>query len=147
MERQRIKDIIYLQMAENLSRLSTCLDKQVGCILLDKHYRVLATGYNGAPKGMDHCSDTNYCYKIEDKEPCIAAHAEQNALAQCKDPDAIHTCITTLSPCVTCISMLMNTKCWRIVFKQEHRHPEPKKRWLDMGGEWINVGPYFKRGI
>lgn len=61
---------------------------------------------------------------------CQAIHAEQNALLQCKDIYDIHTCYTTASPCVTCVKLLMNTSCQRIVFAEEYPQPAAKELWL-----------------
>ena len=123
-------------MASALSYRSTCLDKQVGCIITNSNNIIIASGYNGAPRGHEHCIDLGYCIKEVRNNPasCPSAHAEQNALVQCRVPEQIHTVYVTLSPCVTCIKMLMNTPCKRIVFLQEHKHTEAKELWK---GEWI----------
>lgn len=55
-------------------------------------------------------------------DQCGAIHAEQNALLQCRDVYEIHTCYVTVSPCVTCTKLLMNTSCERIVFVEEYVH-------------------------
>jgi deoxycytidylate deaminase len=68
------------------------------------------------------------------------AMSQQNALLQCKNINDIHTVYLTLSPCIVCIRMLMNTTCQRIVFINEHRHPEPKEMWVNAGKEWIQYG-------
>ena len=133
-------DHAYLNMALMLAQRSTCLDKQVGCIITDRQNRIIATGYNGAPRGVAHCIDLGVC-AVEraggNKNVCPSAHAEQNALLQCKDPDAIHSIYLTLSPCVSCIRLINNTACKRIVFLSEHKHPFAKHQWK---GEWIQYG-------
>lgn len=68
---------------------------------------------------------------------CEAIHAEQNALLQCRDVQAIDTCYVTTSPCVTCVKLLMNTGCRRIVFLEAYAHEEAaRKLWVDAGGSW-----------
>lgn len=52
-------DEYFMRMAELVSTRSTCLRRQVGAILV-KDRRVIATGYNGAPKGLEHCEKTGY---------------------------------------------------------------------------------------
>lgn len=141
MERQKLKDEVFLRMAEDLSRLSTCLDKQVGCILTTRDSIIIATGYNGAPRGIPHCTQKNFCWverRNGDKTYCMSAHAEQNALVQCIRPQDIWTCYTTLSPCIVCVKLLANTGCQRIVFKHEHRDPKPKEFWKMKGG-WLGL--------
>ena len=132
-------DTAYLAMAIALSTRSTCLDKQVGCVITNKKNEIIATGYNGAPRGVVHCIDTGVCLKEKSGNPndCPSAHAEQNALIQCRVPEQIYTVYTTLSPCISCIRMLMNTPCQRIVFNNEHKHDEPKRLWK---GGWIKHG-------
>lgn len=129
-------DRTYLSMAKILANRSTCIDKQVGCLLVSADNKILATGYNGAPAGFAHCIDYGYCSKdyFENRNKCMSAHAEQNALIQCIKTDEIYTAYCTLSPCSSCVKMLLNTTCQRIVFIEEHRHPEAKQLWR---GEWI----------
>ena len=137
---QRVEaDQAYLKMAMTMATRSTCLDKQVGCLLVSKDNIVIATGYNGAPRGFPHCSDKGRCIVdlTGNKDRCPAAHAEQNAMLQCRTPELIHTCYTTLSPCVNCVRLLLNTPCKRIVFFAEHQHKEPESMWK---GEWISYG-------
>ncbi|HUF43179.1 MAG TPA: dCMP deaminase family protein, partial [Verrucomicrobiae bacterium] len=75
---------ITLQVAER----STCTRAKVGAVIVrDKN--ILATGYNGAPAGMPHCTDVG-CLIYESKTPngdteqnCFRTiHAEMNAIAQ-----------------------------------------------------------------
>jgi dCMP deaminase len=133
------KDECYLRIAQVLAKRSTCLDKQVGCVITNINNEIIATGYNGAPRGHIHCIDTGICLvnKFRSKDFCPAAHAEQNALLQCRVPEQIHTIYTTLSPCVNCIRIINNTTCERIVFLTEHAHSEIKGMWK---GEWIHYG-------
>lgn len=132
-------DCAYMHMTLILGNRSTCLDKQVGCIIVDEKNIIIASGYNGAPRGVTHCTDLGYCIKEKYNNPdwCPSAHAEQNALLQCKEPDKIHTIYSTLSPCVSCIRVINNTSCKRIVYHKEYLHPEARDMWK---GEWCNYG-------
>ena len=117
-------DTYFISMAKLVSLRSTCVRRRVGCILVDKFRHVLATGYNGVASGLEHCID-NPCpgakYKSgEGLEHCQAIHAEQNALLQCKDTQAIETAYITTSPCWTCVKLLLNTGCKGIVFAEEY---------------------------
>ena len=109
-------DEYFLQLARQAATRSTCLRREVGAVLV-RDRRVLATGYNGAPRGVAHCLDVG-CLRDElgipsgeRAELCRAIHAEQNAIIQA----AIHgvaiegaTLYTTLQPCVLCAKMLIN---------------------------------------
>ncbi len=109
-------DEYFLQLARQAATRSTCLRRQVGAILA-RDKRILATGYNGAPRGVEHCLDVG-CLRDELDIPsgerhelCRAIHAEQNAIIQA----ALHgvaiegaTLYTTLHPCILCAKMLIN---------------------------------------
>ncbi len=106
----------FLGLARQASTRSTCRRRQVGAVLV-RDKRVLATGYNGAPKGVEHCLDIG-CLREqlgvpsgERHELCRAIHAEQNAIIQA----AVHgvgidgaTLYCTHQPCILCAKMLIN---------------------------------------
>lgn len=129
-------DEYWLRIAVDVATRRTCAQREtgVGCVLVNAHHAVLATGYNGPPSGRPNC--TEHPCPGADSGPgqgaytCEAVHAEINALMQCQDVHAIHTVYTTVSPCFRCIGPLMNTGASRIVFLQEHHHPQSKDLWL-----------------
>jgi dCMP deaminase len=107
---------------------------------------VIATGYNGPPRGFIHCTKEDPCGGAHlpsgtGLEACEAVHAEQNALLQCHVVDSIATCYVTVSPCVTCTKLLLNTGCRRIVFSEVYSSFEPSYNlWVIKGGrEWISA--------
>ena len=76
----------YLDIAQTVAKRSTCLRKKYGAIIV-KDDIIIATGYNGAPRGRANCIDLGYC--IRDKlgiargqhyELCRSVHAEANAI-------------------------------------------------------------------
>jgi dCMP deaminase len=95
---------------------------------------------------MPHCNeDTSlghdggghaYACQGGSKEACQAVHAEQNAMLQCKDPDKIATAYVTRSPCLTCLKLLLNTPCRRIVYEDQHSDPAPEALWRKAGRQW-----------
>lgn len=75
----------YLDIAETVSKRSTCLRKHYGAIIV-KNDIIISTGYNGAP-GRKNCSDMGYCKRDElgiprgeRYEMCRSVHAEANAI-------------------------------------------------------------------
>jgi dCMP deaminase len=135
------KDAYFLAMASLVSLRATCRRRRVGCVLVDANNHVLATGYNGVARGRDHCLDRP-CPGADFKpglglDQCEAIHAEQNAMLQCKDTQSIETAYITVSPCVTCVKLLMNTSCKRIVFIEPYVHNQAAELWK---GEWIHYG-------
>jgi dCMP deaminase len=114
------KDEMGMMIALVCARRATCIRRQVGCVLVNERGHVLATGYNGPSAGMAHCIDEP-CGGHDNKpgeglEQCQAIHAEQNALLQCHDVYEISTCYCTATPCRTCLKLLMNTGCQRIIY-------------------------------
>lgn len=113
---------------------STCARRKVGAVLVDKHNRIIGTGYNGVARGLPHCSDDPCPGALlksgSGLDSCEAIHAEVNALINCNDHLAIDTCYCTASPCISCTKMLMNTSCKRIVFIEEY--PTNGKHLWDM---------------
>ena len=76
----------YLDIAQTVAERSTCLRKHYGAIIV-KNDSIIATGYNGAPRGRKNCNDLNYCMRDllniprgERYEMCRSVHAEANAI-------------------------------------------------------------------
>lgn len=113
-------------------------------MLADRSGRVLSVGYNGVASGMPHCNEREEfeCSGVglpRGQDYCEAVHAEQNALLQCRDPSAIHAAYVTLSPCRSCVKLLLNTPCQIIVFSREFDDPFPKSLWEGAGRKWIDI--------
>ena len=126
-------DFYFLRMALLVSERGTCVRRKVGCILVNKKNHVLATGYNGNPSGFSHCLD-NPCKGAnstsgKDLDKCEAIHAEQNALLQCKDVYDVHTVYCTVSPCIHCVKLLLNTSTKKIVFGEKYIQKDAEKLW------------------
>jgi dCMP deaminase len=119
-------DAYFMEIASVVAKRSTCQRRLVGAVLVSGR-RLLATGYNGPPKGLRHCAECGGCYRAalgipsgERQELCRAVHAEQNAILQASvygvalQGDVTLYC--TIQPCVTCAKMLINANVRRIVF-------------------------------
>ena len=119
-------DEYFMQMAELTAKRSTCLRRHVGSVIVkDRH--IIATGYNGAPRGIAHCIETG-CLREnlnvpsgERHELCRALHAEQNAIIQAAtlgqsiEDGAIYI---THQPCAICAKMIINAGIKRIVVRE-----------------------------
>ena len=78
------KDTYYIDIALAVSKRSTCLRRHYGCVIV-KDDVIVATGYNGSPRGCDNCCDIGKCQREDSDrykgyDNCPAVHAEQNAL-------------------------------------------------------------------
>ena len=89
------KDDYYLNIAEVVAARSTCLRRQYGAVIV-KQDEIIATGYNGAPRGEENCCDVGTCWREEHKIPhgeryeaCVSVHAEQNAIISASRKDMI----------------------------------------------------------
>ncbi len=76
----------YLDIAQTVAERCTCLRKKFGAIIV-KDDVIVSTGYNGAPRGRQNCSDLNFCMRDklniprgERYELCRSVHAEANAI-------------------------------------------------------------------
>jgi dCMP deaminase len=69
-----------------------------------------------------------------DLELCEAIHAEQNALLQCKNVYEINKVYCTVSPCIHCIKLLLNTSAKHIIFSEEYTNQEGKSLWMKTNG-------------
>lgn len=138
------RDATMMRIAQTIAQRSTCVRRQVGCVMTDKHGRVVSMGHNGVAMGQPHC--TNHpCPGAKlasgtGLDTCQALHAEQNALLFSPDVMKIHTCYVTASPCTSCVKLLLNTSCTRIVFLERYPHSEAKKLWTKAKRKWHQLG-------
>jgi dCMP deaminase len=119
-------DEYFMEIATVVARRSTCLRNQVGALFV-KNKRILSTGYNGAPAGLEHC-DVVGCAREgvasgTRHELCRAVHAEQNAIIQA----ALHgisiegaTLYCTHQPCILCAKMMINARIAKVVYQRSY---------------------------
>jgi len=110
-------DIYFLELADLVSKRSTCLRRQVGAVVV-KGRRILSTGYNGAPTRIAHCEEVG-CLRQDLKIPsgekhelCRGLHAEQNAIIQAAFFGISlsgSTLYCTNLPCSICTKMIINS--------------------------------------
>ncbi len=120
-------DEYFMGMAKLTAQRSTCLRRKVGAVIVkDKH--IIATGYNGAPRGLSHCAELGGCLREQLKVPsgqrhelCRALHAEQNAIIQAatlgQSIEGANIYITH-QPCSICSKMIINAGISRIVVNE-----------------------------
>ena len=116
-------DEYFMQIARTVATRATCPRLSVGAVLVREH-RILTTGYNGAPRGVAHCTEAG-CMLVNDH--CMrATHAEANAIVQ----GALHgvslsgsTAYCTHQPCVNCSKLLISAGVIKIVY--DVAYPDP----------------------
>ncbi len=125
-----LMDAAYLWAEE-----SYCKRNKVGAVLA-KDGRILATGYNGALSGLP-----NNCEDGESTLPQIV-HAEQNVICfAAKHGISTENCdlYVTLSPCVTCAKLIVQSGIKRVIFDEEYRDTEGVKLLVSAGIEIIKI--------
>ena len=136
------KDEYYLGIALAVSKRSTCLKRHYGCVII-KNDEIIATGYNGSPRGEENCCDKGICPRMDiphnsgDYSDCPSVHAEQNAMLSASRKNLIGATlylageerrwsecnqsyfdwkeVVDASPCPICERMIKNAGIFRIV--------------------------------
>ncbi|KAF0134182.1 MAG: dCMP deaminase [Candidatus Saganbacteria bacterium] len=118
-------DEYFIQITNDVSKRATCVKRKVGAVIV-KNNRILTTGYNGAPKSFNHCTELT-CVRKQMEVPsgqrhelCRGLHAEQNAIIQA----AVHgveidggTLYCNYQPCVICVKMMINAGMKKLVYQ------------------------------
>ena len=124
----------YLGIAEAVAKRSTCIRRQYGAIIV-KNDEIIATGYNGSPRGTDNCCDVGKCWREENNIPhgeqyeaCLAVHAEQNAIISASRRDTIGATLYLIGfengkripaeqvkPCKICEKMIINSGVDKVI--------------------------------
>ncbi len=121
-------DEYFLEIAEVVSKRSTCIRRHVGAVIV-KDRRILTTGYNGAPSGLEHCLELG-CMRDKSgiasgtrHEFCRALHSEMNAIIQAAQHGVStrgSTLYCTHQPCSVCARMIINAGITRIVYTGDY---------------------------
>lgn len=121
----------YIQaVCEAVRSKSDCFKRKVGAVFVNEDYEILATGYNGPPKGFPHCdqfSEADTELKLLNHtcgNPCTRnIHAEQNAIAQAAKrgialKESVLYC--TYMPCINCARLLVNIGIEGVYYKEDN---------------------------
>ena len=117
-------DLIYMQMAYQIAKLSYAKRRRVGCIIV-KDTQVISTGYNGTPQILEEkgyaCDDTCCSKEVTKRE---VLHAESNALAKVSkstlSAEGADMYITTC-PCFDCAKLIIQSGIKRVFFSEDYR--------------------------
>ncbi|MBN2879741.1 MAG: cytidine/deoxycytidylate deaminase family protein [Clostridia bacterium] len=121
----------FMEMAELIATWSSCFqeNRKIGAVIV-KDKRIMTTGYNGAPSGIESCMERGECLRRVQNVPsgtraelCYAIHAEQNAILQAARlglsiKDATLYC--THQPCVICSKMIVNAGIKKVWYKNAY---------------------------
>lgn len=125
------KDEYYLNIAEAVMARSTCLRRQYGSVIV-KNDEIIATGYNGSPRGEVNCCDVGYCWRKEHNIPrgedyshCKSVHSEANAIISASRRDMQGATLYLASsepdaePCDMCRRLIKNAGITRVITREK----------------------------
>jgi dCMP deaminase len=121
-------DTYFMEIARVVARRSNCVKRQVAAVIV-KDRRIISTGYNGTPRGIQNCHEggcprcNSFGESGRDLGECLCSHAEENSITQA----AYHgvsikgaTIYTTFSPCLICTKMIINSGIREVVYDAEY---------------------------
>ena len=137
MVRPSLTDVM-MATAQMWALRSTCRRRAVGAVIADAEGHILSTGYNGVPARSIHCTDVPCPGVSQDSgaglDMCHAIHAEQNAIAHCRNMQSAHVIYSTTLPCMACMKALLATPIAKIIYCEDYPHSHAKEFWLDNDG-------------
>jgi len=111
-------DRVFMNIAKEVATLSHCNRSKVGAVIeLDGN--VVSFGYNGTPKGMPNCCEDDSNVTLP-----YVIHGESNALlkaAKTGHSTKGGTLYLTLSPCLDCAKLILQSEIQRVVYLEEYR--------------------------
>lgn len=109
---------VYMRMAEDLAKRSTCSRLQVGTVVTDARLEnVLAIGYNGNARGLPNKCDSTV------PGQCGCIHSEVNALIKAPGNVKDKVVFVTNSPCVMCAKLVINSGVTHVFYREAYRDP------------------------
>lgn len=103
-----MKALRYMQFAEVAASFSKDPSTKVGAVVIDEHFAVLATGYNGFARGVTD-SEERLCDR--NMKLRLTVHAELNCLLAAartgRKLDGATMIVSSLFPCEQCASAIV----------------------------------------
>lgn len=124
MDQRPCKEDTFMELAYVWAKRSTCTKTiAVGCVLINNMDQVIASGYNGAPRGIPHCDGLGGdCDLYKDIDSPRHIHAEENAILQCAlNGISSKNCVlyVTHSPCLRCALRIIQAGIVGVMFEKE----------------------------
>ena len=111
----------YFMMASKLAGvMATCPKRRVGTVIV-KNRRIIATGFNGSPPGLPHCTEVG-CLIFEDEGTSCrrVLHSEHNAVLQNSGNLEGATLYTSFLSCIDCMKAIISAKIKEVVYEEEY---------------------------
>lgn len=119
-------DEYYLILATIAARKSKDPSTKVGAVLVRPDNSVVATGYNGFPRGV---ADTPERLNDRNTKYSLVVHAEMNAILSARESLQGYTLYGTFMPCDRCFVHVIQAGIKRVVFMKAT--DEQNARWGD----------------
>ncbi len=116
-------DLWFMRMAYVVAERGSCQRKRVGAVIVrDLDRTIVATGYNGAPRGMPDCLTVGCDVRVIDgRESCVRTlHAESNALDRFTPSKQTHSLYTTVIPCRNCALRIVQAGIDRVYYHEHY---------------------------
>lgn len=137
-DKQLVLDRRYLAMARIWSENSYCKRRKVGALIV-KNRTIISDGYNGTPAGFD-----NICEDEAGLTLPYVLHAEANAItkiAKTNNNCEEATLYVTLSPCLECAKLIIQSGIKRVVYSEPYRIADGLELLKKAGVEIVKVEP------
>lgn len=122
---------VFRKFVNDLATLSKCTDKKNAAIIVDCNAtQVYSIGINGGPRHGADC----LC-GLGGKYTC--AHAEAQALVKCMVDCSDKTMLCTMSPCVTCATLIVNSGIRKVYYEHAYHDQAGVQLLLEAG---VDVG-------
>ena len=137
----------FMQMAQLVAKRSTCERRQVGAVLV-KNNQIIASGYNGAPKGITHCGVSGCMRKRlnvpsgQKHELCRGVHAEQNTIIQAavNGTSLVNSVLySTNFPCSICAKLIVNAEIKTVYVLEDYPDDLAKEMFNESDTEVILI--------
>jgi dCMP deaminase len=130
-------DEIFMAHAFLAATRSSCIHLHTGCVVVKDH-RILSSGYNGAPPGVENCLERgcrkdkfNIEFNQKGTGTCRGVHAEINAMSQIARKDLNDTVIySVFFPCSACAKAIVGSGIKEVVFTKMYAEPDTLTREL-----------------
>lgn len=132
-------DTYFIQVARMVALRSSCDRAHVGAVLV-KDRRILATGYNGSPRGMPHCDEVGHL--MRDGHCVRTIHAEMNAVISAASFGVSTegaTLYVTHTPCYECAKVLINAGIKEVIYDKPYGRSPGTELLIEAG---VKVTPY-----